>query len=89
MTHVNTATADASINHESPSTRLIAGVSVSDTQLITAVIEYAQLISEPYLFNHAMRSWLFAEAMGRMKGINYDREVVAIEIGRASCRERV
>jgi hypothetical protein len=78
MTHVNTATAGASINHESPSTRLIAGVSVSDTPLITTVIEYAQRISEPYLFNHAMRSWLFAEAIGRMKGIPYDREIVAI-----------
>src|SRR5215510_11235512 len=65
MTHVNTATA-------------IAGVSVSDTPLITAVIEYAQRISEPYLFNHAMRSWLFAEAIGRVKEIAYDREVVAI-----------
>jgi hypothetical protein len=78
MTHVKTAAADASIDQESPSTRLIAGVSVADTPLITAVVEYAQRISEPYLFNHAMRSWLFAEAMGRMKGINYDREVVAI-----------
>ena len=78
MTHVNTATADASINHESPSTRLIAGVSVPDTPLITGVVEYAQRISEPYLFNHAMRSWLFAEAIGRIKGIAYDREIVAI-----------
>ena len=65
MTHVNTATTDASINHESPSIRLIAGVSVCDTPLVAAVVEYAQRISEPYLFNHAMRSWLFAEAIGR------------------------
>ena len=78
MTQFNAATADASISHESPSTRLIAGVSVSDTPLVTAVVEYAQRLSEPYLFNHAMRSWLFAEAIGRMKGIDYDREVVAI-----------
>jgi hypothetical protein len=41
-------------------------------------VEYAQRISEPYLFNHAMRSWLFAEATGRMKGVAYDREIVAI-----------
>ena len=78
MTQFNTATADAPISHESPSTRLIAGVSVSDTPLVTAVVEYAQRLSEPYLFNHAMRSWLFAEAIGRIKGIDYDREVVAI-----------
>jgi hypothetical protein len=63
MAHMNTATADGSINRASASTRLIAGISVSDTPLIAAVIEYAQRISEPYLFNHAMRSWLFAEAM--------------------------
>ena len=59
-------------------TRLIAGVSVLDRPLITAAIDYAQRISEPYLFNHAMRAWLFSELIGRTKGIDYDREVVAI-----------
>jgi len=59
-------------------TRLIAGVSVADSPLIAAAIEYAQRLSEPYLFNHAMRSWLFAESMGRVKGVDYDGEVVAI-----------
>jgi hypothetical protein len=78
MTHVSTDTANASIHRESPSTRLIGGVSVPDTPLITAVVEYAQRVSEPYLFHHAMRSWLFAEAIGRIKGIGYDREIVAI-----------
>src|SRR5262245_44751130 len=78
MTHINPATTDASLNHEKPSTRLIGGVNVADTPLITAVVEHAQRLSEPYLFNHAMRSWLFAEAIGRVKGIDYDREVVAI-----------
>jgi hypothetical protein len=66
------------INHDAPRTRLIAGVTVPDNPLITAVIEHAQRLSEPYLFNHAMRSWLFSEAIGRMKGIDYDQEVVAI-----------
>ena len=78
MTDVKTATANAPVDHESPSTRMIAGVGVADTPLITAVVEYAQRISEPYLFNHAMRSWLFAEAIGRIKGIDYDHEVVAV-----------
>ena len=78
MTQVNTAAADASINRQSPSTRLIGGISVADTPLITAVIEYARRLSEPYLFNHAMRSWLFAEAIGRIKGLDYDHEVVAV-----------
>src|SRR4051794_31576157 len=66
------------VNRDASQTRLIAGVSVPDSPLITAVIEYAQRLSEPYLFNHAMRSWLFAEVIGHLKAIDYDREVVAI-----------
>ncbi len=49
-----------------------------DGPLITAAIDYAQRLSEPYLFNHAMRSWLFAEAIGRTRGIDYDHEVVEV-----------
>src|ERR1700756_784760 len=72
------APAKTFVNRGASQTRLIAGVSVPDGLLITAAVEYARRISEPYLFHHAMRSWLFAEAIGRMKGIDYDREVVAI-----------
>ena len=72
------APAETFVNRGASKTRLIAGVSVLDGPLITAVIEYAQRLSEPYLFNHAMRSWLFAEAIGRIKGFDYDREVVAV-----------
>jgi hypothetical protein len=72
------APAKASIDHDPPMARLIAGDSVTDNPLITEAIAYAKRVSEPYLFNHAMRSWLFAEAIGRIKGIDYDHEVVAI-----------
>jgi len=70
--------AKTSINWGAAQTRVIAGVSLPDSPLIAATIEYAQRLSEPYLFNHAMRSWLFAEAIGRIKRIDYDRDVVAI-----------
>ena len=33
---------------------------------------------EPFLFNHAMRSWLFAAKIGHIKAIDCDREVVAV-----------
>lgn len=59
-------------------TRLIAGVSLPDSPLITAALEYAQKLSEPYLFNHAVRSWLFAAKIGQLKGIDHDPEVVAV-----------
>jgi hypothetical protein len=58
--------------------RVLAGVGVPDSPLITEALAYAQQICEPYLFNHAVRSWLFAEAVGRIRGIDYDREVVAV-----------
>ena len=72
------APAKTFVNRDVSQTRVIAGVSVSDSPLITAVIEHAQQLSEPYLFNHAMRSWLFAETVRRVKGIACDREIVAI-----------
>jgi hypothetical protein len=58
--------------------RLMAGVTVPDSSLITEVLEYAQEVYEPYLFNHAVRSWLFAAKIGQLKGIDCDVEVVAI-----------
>jgi hypothetical protein len=58
--------------------RLIAGVSVPDSLLIGDALEYAHKLYEPYLFNHAMRSWLFAAKIGQSKGIDCDLEVVAV-----------
>ncbi len=49
-----------------------------DSPLITEAIEYAQRLSEPYLFNHAMRSWLFAAKIGQVKALDCDHEVVAV-----------
>jgi hypothetical protein len=59
-------------------TRLTAGIRVPDSPLITEAIEYARKLYEPYLFNHAMRSWLFAARIGQMKSIDLDAEAVAV-----------
>ena len=59
-------------------THLMAGASVPDTPLIKEVIEYAEKLSEPYLFNHAMRSWLFASRIANLRAIDCDLEVVAV-----------
>jgi hypothetical protein len=59
-------------------TRVLAGVSVPDTPLVTRAIELARESSTPYLFNHSMRSWLFAEAMAQARNAAYDAEVLAI-----------
>ncbi len=41
-------------------------------------MEEARAVSEPYLFNHAVRSWLFAVQLAELQGMSYDEEVVAM-----------
>lgn len=62
----------------SGTTRVLGGITVVDTPLITGAMDYARAHSEPYLFNHAVRSWLFAVRLGQLQGIPHDAEVVAI-----------
>jgi hypothetical protein len=59
-------------------TRVLAGVRVPDTAMISAALEYAQRLSEPYLFNHVVRSWLFAARIGQLQAVDCDQEVVAV-----------
>ena len=60
------------------SAQAIAGVNVPDSPFITEAIDYARKLYDPYLLNHAMRSWLFAAKVGQVKHIDCDLEVVAI-----------
>lgn len=59
-------------------TRLIAGIEVPDTEVVSRAVEFARGHSQPWLFNHAMRSWLFAATLARMDGIEHDAEVLAV-----------
>jgi hypothetical protein len=53
-------------------------VRVPDAPLISRAMEYARLHSEPYLFNHAMRSWLFAVMIAQQRSVAHDAEVLAV-----------
>lgn len=59
-------------------TRLLAGVSVPDTPVISRAIEFARERSELYLFNHAMRSWLFAVTLAQRNQTVHDGEVLGV-----------
>lgn len=63
---------------EPAETRLLAGIAVPDTTLIDRAIELARASSEPYLFNHAMRSWLFAATLAEVEGRHCDAEILAV-----------
>ncbi len=57
---------------------LLAGVLVPDTPLISRAIDFARERSEPYLFNHVMRSWLFAALLAERRQVVHDGEVLAV-----------
>jgi hypothetical protein len=63
---------------KSGKTRVLGGITVIDSPLVARAMEYARIHSEPYLFNHAVRSWLFAVRLGQLQGITHDAEVVAV-----------
>ncbi|MGO4739896.1 hypothetical protein AB4099_25335 [Bosea sp. 2KB_26] len=58
--------------------RILAGVSVPDTELVASALAYARRACEPYLYNHVVRSWLFAALLGQLRNIHHDEEVVAV-----------
>ena len=58
--------------------RVLAGVTVPDTSLISSAIQYARESTDPYLFNHSMRSWLFAVILAERGEVAYDPEVLAV-----------
>jgi hypothetical protein len=59
-------------------TRMLAGTPIPATPIVERTIEFARQKCEPYLFNHVMRSWLFAVRLGQHQGIANDPEVVAV-----------
>jgi hypothetical protein len=58
--------------------RVLGGIGVIETPVITRAMDYARLHSEPYLLNHAVRSWLFAVRLAQLQGVPHDPEVVAV-----------
>jgi len=58
--------------------RVLGGITVPDTPVIALALERARSDSEAYLFNHAVRSWLFAARIAQLKSIAHDVEVLAV-----------
>jgi hypothetical protein len=58
--------------------RRLADAELPDSALVAKAIDYARRHCEPYLFNHVMRSWLFAEGLAKQQNIAHDEEVLAI-----------
>lgn len=59
-------------------TRILAGVPVPDTPIVHEALDYARRECEDYVFNHVVRSWLFAARLGQIRRIDHDAEVLAV-----------
>ena len=58
--------------------RVLAGIEVPATPIVEQATDYARRACESYLFNHVMRSWLFAARIAQLKNIEHDAEVLAV-----------
>jgi HD domain len=68
----------AELSVTSGKTQVLGGITVVDSPLIGSALDLARTHSEPFLFNHAVRSWLFAVRLGQLQAIAHDAEVVAV-----------
>lgn len=57
---------------------VLAGIKAVDTPLVHDAMELARNSSEPYLFNHAMRSWLFSVLIAEGTKATPDPELLAV-----------
>jgi HD domain len=54
----------------------VAGIRLVDSDIARKATQLAKESSAPYLFNHAMRTFLFASLIGRAVKQNFDEELV-------------
>ena len=57
---------------------VLAGIKVPDTVLIRDAIDLSRSASEPFLFNHVMRSWLFGVLLSENAERAPDPELLAV-----------
>jgi hypothetical protein len=49
---------------------------IPDSELARRATRYAAELSEPFLYRHAVRTFLLADAAGQSQGVRYDRELL-------------
>lgn len=57
---------------------ILALAGVAGMPAVSRAIGHARDHCEPYLFNHVIRSWLFAVRLGEIQGLTHDGEVTAV-----------
>ena len=53
----------------------VAGVKLPDSKLARDTTDFTRGLSAPVVFNHVLRTYLFEELLGRVKGLKFDSEL--------------
>ncbi len=68
---------NASARHSAePLPATVAGVRLVDSEIARLATDFSRNASPPYLFNHAVRTFLFGSLVGRALGQKFDEEVL-------------
>jgi hypothetical protein len=54
----------------------VAGVRIVDSGIAKDAVELSRSVSPPYLFNHAMRTFIYGSLVGRASGAYFDEEML-------------
>src|SRR5437660_1513555 len=73
---IGASPSDASAVKETSKT--IAGIAVPDTRLAREATQLASSAVPVEIFNHSLRTYLFAELIAKAKRIDHDREIVYV-----------
>jgi len=55
---------------------IVAGIRIVDSKIAKDATELSRSVSPPYLFNHAVRTFLFGSLAGRAQGLKFDDELL-------------
>jgi hypothetical protein len=56
------------------------GLKLPDSQVVRDAYGQAEDESQPWLFNHVMRSWLYGAKLAQRRGLTPDAELVAVSV---------
>ena len=60
--------------------KIRAVISLPDSMMVSEAQDLVQKSSEPYLFNHVMRSWIFGALLAEKDGLKPDPELLAVSV---------
>ena len=56
------------------------GLALPDSAVVRAAFDHARTISEPWLLNHVVRSWLFGTKLAEARKLHPDPELLAVSV---------